>query len=83
MGCASLGILRSSSVTKQVNFNKTKIGEKCQIFIIQMRHFWGLSNNVRVLEYRGQAVLPDRSTSIRQKLVKNAKNQKFKWDILV
>ena len=27
---ASFGISWSSSVTRQVNFNKTKIGEKCQ-----------------------------------------------------
>ena len=30
----------------------------------------------------GQTVLPDRSVLIGQKLVKNAKIQKFKWDIL-
>ena len=31
--------LRSNSVTRQVNFNKTKIDEKCQNSKIQMRHF--------------------------------------------
>ena len=30
----------------------------------------------------GQTVLPDRSISIGQKLVENAKIEKFKWDIL-
>ena len=30
----------------------------------------------------GQTVLPDRSVLIGQKLVKNAKVQKLKWDIL-
>ena len=47
MGCASLGILRSNSVTIQVNFNKTKIGEKCQKSKIQMRHFGWFSNNMQ------------------------------------
>ena len=31
----------------------------------------------------GQTVLPDRSILIWQKLAKNAKIEKFKWDILV
>ena len=31
--------LRSNSVTRQVNFNRTKIGGKCRILKIQMRHF--------------------------------------------
>ena len=30
----------------------------------------------------GQTVLPDRALIIRQKMVKNAKIQKLKWDIL-
>ena len=30
----------------------------------------------------GQTVLPDRSILIGQKLVENAKIEKFKWDIL-
>ena len=38
-----------------------------------MRHFWLLSNNMPALEYRSQIVLPDRSISIRQKLVKKLK----------
>ena len=33
-------------------------------------------------EVRGQTVLPDKSILIGQKLVENAKNQKFKCDIL-
>ena len=32
--------LRSYSVTRQVTLNRTKIGEKCQNFKFQMRHFW-------------------------------------------
>ena len=31
--------LRSNSVTRQVSFNRTKIGGKCQNSKIQMRHF--------------------------------------------
>ena len=31
--------LRSNSVTRQVNFNRTKIGGKWQTSKIQMRHF--------------------------------------------
>ena len=38
--------LRSNSVTRQVNFNQTKIGEKCQCLKIQMRHFGWFSNTV-------------------------------------
>ena len=38
--------LRSNSVTRQVNFNRTKIGGKCQSSNIQMRHFESFSNNV-------------------------------------
>ena len=34
---------RSNSVTRQVNFHWTKIGEKCQSKI-QIRHFWLFSN---------------------------------------
>ena len=33
-------ILRPNSVTRQVSFNRTKIGGKCQNSQIQMRHFW-------------------------------------------
>ena len=39
-----------------------------------MVHFWKP-------EACGQTVLPDRSILTGQKLVENAKNQKFKWDI--
>ena len=33
--------LQSNSVTRQVNFNTTKIGEKCQKSEIQMQHLSG------------------------------------------
>ena len=39
--------LRSNSVTRLVNFNRTKIGEKCQNSKIQMRHLGWFSNNVQ------------------------------------
>ena len=38
--------LRSNSVTRQVTFNRTKIGGKCQNSKIQMRHFGWFSNTV-------------------------------------
>ena len=38
--------LRSNSVTKQVSFNRTTIGGKCQNSKIQMRHFGWYSNTV-------------------------------------
>ena len=38
--------LRSNSVTRQVSLKKTKIGEKCQNWKIQMRHFGWFSNTV-------------------------------------
>ena len=38
--------LRSNSVTRQVSFNRTKIGGKCQNSILQMRYFEWFSNNV-------------------------------------
>ena len=36
----------SNSATRQVNFNRTKIGRKCQNWKIEMRHFEWFSNNV-------------------------------------
>ena len=36
--------LRSNSVTRQVSFNRTKIGGKCQNAKIRMRHFESFSN---------------------------------------
>ena len=38
--------MRSKSVTRQVTFNRTKIGGKCQNSKIQMRHFGWFSNTV-------------------------------------
>ena len=38
--------LRSNSVTRQVSFNRTKIGGKCQNQKIQLRHFRWFSNTV-------------------------------------
>ena len=42
--------LRSNSVTRHVNFNRTKIGGKCQNSKILMRHFGWFSNTVRALQ---------------------------------
>ena len=39
--------LWSNGVTRQVNFNETKIGGKCQAWKSKMRHFWWFSNTVR------------------------------------
>ena len=61
-------------VTRQVNFNRTKIGGKCQNWIFQMRHF----------EVCGQTVLPDRSLLIAQKFDGKCQNwiskmRHFEW----
>ena len=40
--------LRSNSVTRQVSFNRTKIGGKYQTSNIKMRHFGWFSNNVEL-----------------------------------
>ena len=42
--------LRSNSVTRQVSFNRTKIGGKCQNSKIQIRHFGWFSNTVYMLD---------------------------------
>ena len=42
--------LRSNSVSRQVSFNRTKIGGKCQNPKIQMRHFGWFSNTVPDLD---------------------------------
>ena len=39
--------LRSNSVTRQINFNQTKISRKCHNSKIEMRLFWWFSNTVR------------------------------------
>ena len=41
--------LRSNRVTRQVNSNKTKIGEKRQIWRTRMRHFGWFSNIVKMV----------------------------------
>ena len=38
--------LRSNRVTRQVSFNRSKIGWKCQNWKIQMRHFGWFSNTM-------------------------------------
>ena len=38
--------MRSNRVTRQVNFNRTKIGGKCRNWNTQMRHFGRFSNTV-------------------------------------
>ena len=43
--------LRSNSVTRQVIFNRTKIGRKRQNSKFQMRHFKWFSNNVKKVEW--------------------------------
>ena len=46
--------LRSNSVTRQVGFNGTKIGRKCQNWKIQMRHFEWFLNTVSQLSKYSQ-----------------------------
>ena len=43
--------------------------------IVNLASFWKT-------EARGQTVLPDRSILIEQKLLKIAKIEKYKWDVL-
>ena len=43
--------------------------------IVNLASFWKT-------EACGQIAIPDRSTIIRQKMVENAKIEKFKWDFL-
>ena len=50
--------LRSNRVSRQVSFNRSKIGGKCQNWKIQMRHFGWFSNTVcKGLPYYGQYFL--------------------------
>ena len=58
----------------RLHFEWTKVNKKCQKMAILTR--------IRKPEACGQTVLPDRSVLIGQKLVENAKIQKFKCDIL-
>ena len=46
--------LRSNSGTRQVSFNRTKIGGKCQNSKIQMRHIESFSNNVKNIGHSNQ-----------------------------
>ena len=57
-----------------LHFEWTKVNEKCSKWSI-LASFWKP-------EACGQTVLPDRSALIVQKLVKSAKIEKFKWEIL-
>ena len=43
--------LLSNSVTRQVSFNRSKIGGKCRNSKIQMRHFGWFSNTVQKFEF--------------------------------
>ena len=58
----------------RLHFEWTKVNQKCQKWSI-LASFWRPKGC-------GQTVLPDRSDFIGQKLVENAKIEKFKWDIL-
>ena len=52
-------------VTRQVNFNRTKIGENDKI---QMRHLGLFLNNVQALEYCRQTVLQEHSVVNKTKI---------------
>ena len=54
--------LRSNSVTRQVSFNRKKIGGKCQNSKIQMRHF-EFSNNVPSYSKIKNWTLPIKNTT--------------------
>ena len=49
---------RSNNVTRQVNFDRTKIDGKCHNWIFKMRLFCWFSNTVEVLENHWKTICP-------------------------
>ena len=72
-------------VTEKVSFNIAS--EASYVYILSGQNLIKNAKNPQFGDFLkrkacGQTVLPDKSVSIGQKLVENAKIQKFKWDIL-
>ena len=65
---------KSLELSLQLHFEQTKVPYKC--------HKWSILVSLWKPEICGQTVLPDRSISIGQKLVENAKIENLKCDIL-
>ena len=77
---------RCLKITEKVSFNI--VSEASYVYILSGQKFIQNAENRSILasfwqpEACGQTVLPDRSVLIGQKMVENAKIQKFKCDIL-
>ena len=84
--CFSLSHFWVLKITEKVSFNIAS--EASYVYILSGQKFfkkcqkWSNLASFWKLEACGQTVLPDRSVLIGQKLVENAKIQKFKCDIL-
>ena len=57
--------LRSNSATRQVSFDRSKIGGKCQNWKFQMRHFGWFSNSVTLFENTWYLALLRNETILR------------------
>ena len=66
-------------ITEKASFN---IASEASYIYILSGQKWSILASFWKSKACGQTVLPDKSVSIGQKLVENAKIQKFKWDIL-
>ena len=69
---------RSSNVTRQVNFDRTKIRGKCQNLEIQMRQFCWFSNNVSRAGEIGQTCRAFSQTFLTTRLSFQAFNENMK-----
>ena len=78
---------RCLKITEKVSFNIAS--EASYVYILNEQKLiknakkWSILASFWKPEACGQTVLPDRSVFIGQKLMENAKNQKFMWDILM
>ena len=70
--------LWSNSVARQVNFNRTKISEKCQNLEVQMRQFCWFSNNVSRAGEIGQTCRAFSQTFLTTRLSFQAFNENMK-----
>ena len=57
---------RSNSVTRQVSFNRTKIGGKCQNSKIRIRHFEYFLNTVSLVKVNNHEIVIQQSQHSRQ-----------------
>ena len=78
------GVARCLKITEKVSFNIASEASYVYILSGQKSKMPKMVNlaSFRKPEAGGQTLLPDRSILIGQQLVKNAKINKFQWDIL-